>query len=207
MNPPIGPETTSPITKLDHFYSSNPDRITTSLKENQDVVVIMLKAELTVSDRSGKFYTVPAGSSCYIPSPLVPETSLTIPSSSEETEGLYFNIVQPSADERPLTVLSDASRIPLYEDDDLQERRYLGRWAAIETGESCSISIINYKKKGTFRSESSGKTNFLLVLKGWIRSEDGLVMQDQIYFPEHSVNIEVSKGTRILLVTGSKLVI
>lgn len=204
MNPPIGTETTFPVTRLDHFYAANPDKIPAPVQADQDIVVIMLKSELTISDRSGKSYTVPAGSSCYIPSTLVSSTSLTVPSTRSEGEGLYFNLAATSTGERPLIVFSDASRIPLYEDDDLQERRYLGRWAAMETGDACSISIINYKKKGSFRPEISGKTSFILVLDGWIRSEDGLVMQNQIYFPEHSVTVEVSKGTRFLLVTGSR---
>lgn len=204
MNPPIGAETTFPVTKLDHFFSDSPDKIPAPLQSDQDIVVIMLKSGLTVTDHSGKSYTVPAGSSCYIPAALVPKISLTVPSAQSEGEGLYFNLAATSTGERPLIVLSDASKIPLYEDDDLQERRFLGRWAAIETGEACSISIISYKKKGTFRSDPSGKTAFMLVLNGWVRSDDGLVMQNQIYFPEHSVNVEVSKGTRFLLVSGTR---
>ena len=204
MNPPIGSETTFPLTKLDHCFAENPNEMPRPLQKDQDTVLIMAKGELGVRDHSGTVHNVPAGSACYVPSALVTGTILTFPGSRGEGECIYLNLEATSTGERPLTVLSDAAKIPLYEDDELQERRYLGKWAAIETGDACSVSIISFKRKGNFNIDTSGKIVILLVLDGWVRSSDGLVMQNQIYFPERSLSIEVSKGSRFLFVTGAR---
>ena len=103
---------------------------------------------------------------------------------------------------REIKVVGSAD-IPNYEEDGVVERRISGQWSALGDTVHASASLLFFRDHASMSSSKPPGRSIILVLEGWIKTDEGAVMKDQLLIPEKTGTIDCRKGTTILFLRSS----
>lgn len=202
FSPRISSNLTEPFIRLEHVFFPTPEPMSIEPTEASLLTVYSINGSFRIESPEDEKILSRTGAAGIV---LKENRTIKItPADGDKNSDIiaFWTKTENEAENRQIKIVSPTD-IPNYEEDGIVERRISGQWAALGNNGNASASIMFFREHASVSSSKPPGRSVILVLEGWIKTDEGAVMKDQLLIPEKAGTIDCRKGTTILVLRSS----
>lgn len=202
FSPRISSNMTDPFIRLEHVFFPTPETMSVTPSETSLLTMYSISGSFRIESSDAQKMLSKTG----VAEVLLRENRAVriTPVGEDKSSDMiaFWTKTKDQIESREIKVVGPAD-IPNYEEDGIVERRISGQWSALGDIGHASASLLFFREHASVSSSKSPGRSVILVLEGWIKTDEGAVMKDQLLIPEKTGTIDCRKGTTILILRSS----
>ena len=202
FSPRVSSNLTGPFIRLEHIFFPTKETMSVTSGETSFLTVYSINGSFKIESSDAQKILTKTG----VAEVLLNEnrTVRITPVGEDKNSDMiaFWTRTDDQIENREIRVVGPTD-IPNYEEDGIVERRISGQWSALGDVDHASASLLFFREHASVSSSKPPGRSIILVLEGWIKTDEGPVMKDQLLIPEKTGTIDCRKGTTILFLRSS----